>query len=164
MIQNAYVGLGSNLGDRAGYLLLAVRGMLEAGLDVTRVSSIYETAPVGNEDQPPFLNMVAELRGPTLPSPDQLLARLLRIESSLGRTRDVPQGPRTIDLDLLLVKDELKRTDFLTLPHPRLHLRRFVLVPLNELVPDLVHPALGKSIHELLENTSDKSAVNRWRP
>ena len=164
MIQNAYVGMGSNLGDRAGYLLLAVRGMLDAGLDVIRLSSIYETAPVENEDQPKFLNMVAELRGSTLPRSDQLLARLLRIEYALGRTREVPLGPRTIDLDLLIVKDEVVDTDFLKLPHPRLPLRRFVLVPLNELVPDLVHPTLGKSIRELLEKTPDKSTVARWRP
>jgi 2-amino-4-hydroxy-6-hydroxymethyldihydropteridine diphosphokinase len=164
MIQNAYVGLGSNLGDRAGHLLLAVRGMLDAGLDVIRLSSIYETDPVGNEDQPAFLNLVAELRGPTLPSPDQLLARLLRIEYSLGRKREVPLGPRTIDLDLLIVKDELANTEFLTLPHPRLHLRRFVLVPLNELVPDLVHPVLKKTVHELLEHTKDAGKVVRWKP
>src|SRR5918996_2981254 len=105
MIQNVYVGLGSNLGDRAGYLLLAVRGMLDAGLDVIRLSSIYETEPVEYEDQPPCLNMVAELRGSTLPSPEQTLARLLRIEYSLGRTREVPMGPRIIDLDLLIFKD-----------------------------------------------------------
>lgn len=164
MIQNAYVGMGSNLGDRAGYLLLAVRGMLDAGLDVIRLSSIYETAPVDNLDQPVFLNMVAELRGPTLPASPQLLARLLRIEYSLGRTRDVPLGPRTIDLDLLIVKDEHITTEFLTLPHPRLHLRRFVLVPLNELVPNLVHPTLAKPIHKLLETTPDKSEVVRWKP
>jgi 2-amino-4-hydroxy-6-hydroxymethyldihydropteridine diphosphokinase len=164
MIQNAYVGMGSNLGDRAGYLLLAVRAMLDAGLDVIRLSSIYETAPVDNVDQPAFLNMVAELRGPTLPAAEQLLARLLRIEYSLGRTRDVPLGPRTIDLDLLIVKDEQASTEFLTLPHPRLHLRRFVLVPLNELVPNLVHPALSKPIHKLLETTPDKSEVVRWKP
>lgn len=164
MIQNAYVGLGSNLGNRAGYLVLAVRGMLDAGLDVIRLSHIYETAPVGNEDQPPFLNLVAELRGSTLPSPEQLLARLLRIEYSLGRTRAVPQGPRTIDLDLLIFKEERSSTEFLMLPHPRLPARRFVLVPLNELVPYLVHPTLGKSITELLANTSDKSAVNLWHP
>jgi 2-amino-4-hydroxy-6-hydroxymethyldihydropteridine diphosphokinase len=164
MIQNAYVGMGSNLGDRAGYLLLAVRGMLDAGLDVIRLSSIYETAPVENEDQPSFLNMVAELRGSTLPRPEQLLARLLRVEYALGRTREVPRGPRTIDLDLLICKDERVNTEFLTLPHPRLQLRRFVLVPLNELVPNLVHPALGKSVRELLEQTPDKSAVARWRP
>lgn len=164
MIQNGYVGMGSNLGDRAGYLLLALRGMLDSGLDVMRVSSIYETAPVGNQDQPPFLNMVAELGGSTLPAPEPLLTRLLRIEYSLGRTRETSQGPRTIDLDLLIVKDERSSTDFLTLPHPRLTARRFVLVPLNELVPNLILPASGKSIRELLDKTSDKSAVTLWRP
>jgi 2-amino-4-hydroxy-6-hydroxymethyldihydropteridine diphosphokinase len=163
MIQNAYVGLGSNLGNRAGYLLLAVRGMLDAGLDVIRLSHVYETAPVGNENQPAFLNMVAEVRGSTLPSPEQMMARLLRIEYSLGRTRDVHMGPRTIDLDLLICRDEQRETEFLTLPHPRLHHRRFVLVPLNELVPTLIHPVLGKSIGELLANTDDDSSVTRWK-
>jgi 2-amino-4-hydroxy-6-hydroxymethyldihydropteridine diphosphokinase len=129
-----------------------------------RLSSIYETAPVEKEDQPTFLNMVAELRGSTLPKPDQLLARLLRIEYALGRTREVPLGPRTIDLDLLIAKDDVADTDFLKLPHPRLPARRFVLVPLNELVPHLVHPTLGKSIRDLLEKTPDKSAVVRWQP
>jgi len=164
MIQNAYVGMGSNLGDRAGYLLLAIRGMLDAGLDVIRVSSIYETAPLENEDQPKFLNMVAELRGSTLPSPEQLMARLLRIEYALGRKREVPMGPRTIDLDLLIVKDETRNTELLTLPHPRLHVRRFVLVPLNELVPDLLHPTLSEPICELLHKTPDTSEVRRWQP
>src|SRR4051794_1705415 len=164
MIQNAYVGLGSNLGDRAGYLLLAVRVMLDAGLDIIRLSSIYETAPVEYEEQPAFLNMVAELRGSTLPSPEQTLARLLRIEYALGRTRDVPLGARTIDLDLLIFKDERSNTEFLKLPHPRIAARRFVLVPLNELVPNLVHPLIGKSIRELLMETRDRSAVIRWKP
>jgi len=164
MIQNAYVGLGSNLGDRAGYLLLAVRGMLDAGLDVIRLSSIYETEPVEYEQQPPFLNMVAELRGSTLPSPEQTLARLLRIEYALGRTRDVRMGPRTIDLDLLIFKYQQIGTEFLTVPHPRLAARRFVLVPLNEIVPGLVHPVLGKTIGELLAHTNDRSAVVRWSP
>lgn len=162
MIQNAYVGLGSNLGDRAAYLLLAVRGMLDAGLDVIRLSSVYETEAVEYEEQPAFLNMVAELRGSTLPSPEQMLARLLRIEYALGRTRDVRLGPRTIDLDLLIYKDEHVATEFLTVPHPRLAHRRFVLVPLNELVPSLVHPVLGKSISELLAQTKDHSKVVRW--
>ena len=161
MIQNAYVGLGSNLGDRAGYLLLAVRGMLDAGLDVIRLSSIYETEPVEYEQQPPFLNMVAELRGPTLPSPEQTLARLLRIEYALGRTRDVRMGPRTIDLDLLIFKDQQVETEFLTVPHPRLAARRFVLVPLNELVPGLIHPVLKKPISELLAQTTDQKTVHR---
>jgi 2-amino-4-hydroxy-6-hydroxymethyldihydropteridine diphosphokinase len=162
MIQNAYVGLGSNLGDRAGYLLLAVRGMLDAGLDVIRLSSIYETEPVEYESQPPFLNMVAELRGSTLPSPEQTLARMLRIESALGRTRDVHMGPRTIDLDLLVFKDQVIDTEFLALPHSRLASRRFVLLPLAELVPNLVHPVLGKPVSELLVETKDRSSVIRW--
>jgi 2-amino-4-hydroxy-6-hydroxymethyldihydropteridine diphosphokinase len=161
MIQNAYVGLGSNLGDRAGYLLLAVRGMLDAGLDVIRLSSIYETEPVEYEQQPPFLNMIAELRGSTLPSPEQTLARLLRIEYALGRTRDIRMGPRTIDLDLLIFKDQQVETEFLTVPHPRLAARRFVLIPLNELVPDLVHPVLQKPIRELLAQTTDLKTVHR---
>lgn len=164
MIQNAYVGLGSNLGDRAGYLLLAVRGMLDAGMDVIRLSSIYETEPVEYENQPPFLNMVAELRGSTLPKSDQVLARLLRIEYALGRTRDVRMGPRTIDLDLLICKDEQHDTAFLTVPHPRLAARRFVLVPLAELVPNLMHPVLEKPISELLTLTRDLSTVVRWMP
>lgn len=163
MIQNAYVGLGSNLGDRAGYLLQAVRGMLDAGLDVIRLSSIYETAPVEYEEQPAFLNMIAELRGSTLPSPEQTLARLLRIEYALGRTRNVPLGPRTIDLDLLIFKDALSNTEFLKLPHPRIAARRFVLVPLNELVPNLIHPVQGKTISELLAHTKDSSSVVRWQ-
>jgi 2-amino-4-hydroxy-6-hydroxymethyldihydropteridine diphosphokinase len=164
ILQNAYVSLGSNLGDRAGYLLLAVRGMFAAGLDVIRMSSIYETEPVEYTDQPKFLNMVAELRGTTLPPPEQMLARMLRIEYALGRIRDVRMGPRTIDLDLLIYKDECRDTEFLRLPHPRLYLRRFVLTPLNELVPTLVHPTLKRSISDLLENTQDQSLVNLWQP
>ena len=164
MIQHAYVGLGSNLGDRAGYLLLAVRGMFEAGLEVIRLSGIYETQPVGNINQPPFLNMVAELRGTTLPTSEQTMARLLRIEYALGRTREVTMGPRTIDLDLLIFRDELRSTTFLTVPHPRLHLRRFVLVPLNELVPNLEHPTLKIPIADLLKNVADPSTVRRWSP
>ena len=164
MLQNAYVSLGSNLGDRAGYLLLAVRGLFAAGLDVIRLSSIYETQPVEYTNQPTFLNMVAELRGTTLPPPEQMLARMLRIEFALGRIRDVHMGPRTIDLDLLIYRDELRNTEFLRLPHPRMHLRRFVLEPLNELVPTLEHPVLKQTIGGLLESSEDLSAVTLWKP
>jgi 2-amino-4-hydroxy-6-hydroxymethyldihydropteridine diphosphokinase len=164
MIQNAYVGLGSNLGDRAGNLLLAVRGMFAAGLDVIRLSSIYETEPVEYPDQPAFLNMVAELRGSILPSPDQVLARLLKIEYALARTRDIRLGPRTIDLDLLIHKDATSSSEFLTLPHPRLHLRRFVLTPLNELAPALVPQGLQKTVAELLRDVDDNSLVKTWLP
>jgi 2-amino-4-hydroxy-6-hydroxymethyldihydropteridine diphosphokinase len=164
MIQNAYVSLGSNLGDRAGYLLLGVRGMLAAGFDVIRLSTIYETRPVEYTNQPMFLNMVAELRCTTLPTPEQVLARMLRIEYALGRIRDVHMGPRTLDLDLLLYHDERRSTEFLNLPHPRLHLRRFVLVPLNELVPTLQHPVLKQTVAELLRNLDDSSEVKVWKP
>ena len=164
MLQNAYVSLGSNLGDRAGYLLLAVRGMLSAGIDVIRLSSIYETQPVEYTDQPLFLNMVVELRGTTLPPPEQLLARMLRIEYALGRIRDIKLGPRTIDLDLLIYKDEVRNTEYLRLPHPRMHLRRFVLEPLNELVPTLHHPSLKGTINDLLLRIDDPSRVEMWKP
>jgi 2-amino-4-hydroxy-6-hydroxymethyldihydropteridine diphosphokinase len=160
---SAYVGLGSNLGDRAGNLLLGVRGMLAAGLRVARLSSVYETDPVDLTEQPRFLNMVAELSGP-LPTPEQTLARLLRVEYSLGRTREVPRGPRTLDLDLLLYGDLSQETEFLTLPHPRLHLRRFVLVPLAELAPAQTHPALRRTYAELLARVDDSAAVTCWRP
>ena len=159
----AYVSLGSNLGDRAGNLLLAVRGMLEASLCVSRLSSIYETEPVSEIDQPPFLNMVAEVGNP-LPPPEQVMARLLRIEYSLGRTREVPDGPRTIDLDLLLYGETQSRTQFLMLPHPRLPERRFVLEPLAEIAPRLVHPIVKLTVAELLERVEDKSAVKKWEP
>jgi 2-amino-4-hydroxy-6-hydroxymethyldihydropteridine diphosphokinase len=160
---NAYVSLGSNLGDRAGNLLLGIRGMLDANLEVIRLSQIYETEPVETFAQPAFLNMVAELRGNTLPRPEELMARLLRIENALGRTRDVTMAPRTIDLDLLLHGNETSETQFLTLPHPRLHQRRFVLAPLSELAPQFVHPKFGKTIAELLEQLDDDSDVKLWR-
>ena len=159
----AYIGLGSNVGDRAGNLLLGVRGMLNAGLRVVRLSSVYETEPVDVREQPPFLNMVAELCAP-LPTPEQLLARLLRIEFALGRTRTQRRGPRTLDLDLLIYGDRQQETELLTLPHPRLHLRRFALVPLAELAPQAVHPTLNKTFGELLADVEDAAVVRLWPP
>ncbi len=162
-IPNAYVSLGSNLGDRTGNLLLGVRGMLDSGLEVLRLSLVYETQPVDAEDQPAFLNMVAELRGSNLPPPEQVMARLLRIEYAQGRTREIKRGPRTLDLDLLLYRDEIRETEFLRLPHPRLHRRRFVLVPLAELVPRLVPPNLHRTVAELLAQLDDEYEVRRWK-
>jgi 2-amino-4-hydroxy-6-hydroxymethyldihydropteridine diphosphokinase len=156
--------MGSNLGDRAGNLLLGVRGMFEAGLVVTRLSSVYETEPVGVEDgQPAFLNMVAELSAP-LPPPEELLRLLLGIEHDAGRRRVRPLAPRTLDLDLLLYGGARRETETLTLPHPRLHLRRFVLAPLAELIPGAPHPTLGATFAELLAATGDRSEVRLWNP
>src|SRR5205814_5751005 len=152
-----------NMGDRAGNLLLALRGMMEASLVVTRVSSIYETQPVSEIQQPLYLNMIVEVGNP-LPPPEQVMARLLRVEYALGRTREVKNGPRTIDLDLLLYGDAESDTQFLRLPHPRLHERRFVLTGLAEIAPFLAHPTLKRTTTDLLESLEDKSVVKIWVP
>jgi 2-amino-4-hydroxy-6-hydroxymethyldihydropteridine diphosphokinase len=165
MLQHAYVGLGSNLGDRAGNLLLGVRGMLAAGLRVRRLSSVYETEPFGvGEPQPAYLNAVAELELAGLPAPAPLLARLLRIEHALGRRRTRPRAPRPLDLDLLLYGDARAETELLTLPHPRLHERRFVLAPLAELAPDARHPVLRQTFARLLAALPDDAGVRLWKP
>ncbi len=159
----AYIGLGSNLGDKAGNLLLGVRGLLEASFLVSKLSGIYEAEPVDLENSDNFLNMAAEIkvRGIT---PTQVMARLLRIEYLLGRRDKLLKKPRTIDLDLLLYGRELHTTEFLTVPHPRMQERNFVLVPLAEIAPDAVHPVYHKSIRELLGETLDRAHVTRWNP
>jgi 2-amino-4-hydroxy-6-hydroxymethyldihydropteridine diphosphokinase len=159
----AYIGLGSNLGDRAGNLLAAVRCLIEADFEVHALSGVYETEPIDIETDLEFLNMVAEIRVRDV-RPTQMMARLLRIEYVLGRRDKVEKRPRTIDLDLLYYGKEVMKTDFLTLPHPRLHLRKFVLVPLNEIAPQLVHPTLHKEIRQLLDDCDDISYVERWNP
>ncbi len=138
----AYVGLGSNLGDR--------RAMIDGALErlrPARVSSVIETEPVGRTDQPRFLNAVAELE--TVLPPAELLERLLGVERDLGRVRSERWGPRTIDLDLLLYGDLELRTRLLTVPHPELHRRRFVLEGLAELCPDRAVPGVGRTVRDL---------------
>ena len=159
----SYISLGSNLGDRAGNLLLGVRGLIEASFLVTKLSGIYETEPVGIDTDEPFLNMVAEIRSEAVTS-SQMMARLLRIEYLLGRTDKSLKKPRTIDLDLLFFGSHHSDTPFLTVPHPRLHQRNFVLVPLTEIAPNVVHPLMNKDAKTLLSESQDTSSVVRWHP
>jgi 2-amino-4-hydroxy-6-hydroxymethyldihydropteridine diphosphokinase len=152
----AYVGLGSNLGDRAAHLLLGLSALSRLPKTrLLRLSPVYETDPVG-PPQPPYLNMVAELE--TELSPKGLLAEMLRIEKALGRERRERWGPRTLDLDLLLYGDLVLEEAGLSVPHPRLHERAFVLVPLLDLLPEGRHPLLGQSFAELLASL-DASSV-----
>jgi 2-amino-4-hydroxy-6-hydroxymethyldihydropteridine diphosphokinase len=143
----AYIGLGSNLGDRRAM----IAGALEK-LQPRRVSAVVETQPVGMTDQPRFLNAVAELE--TELPPAELLTRLLDVERGLGRVRVERWGPRSIDLDLLLYGDTQVRSESLSVPHPELHRRRFVLEGLAELCPDRSVPGLGRTVRELLEVAS----------
>ncbi len=162
-IITAYVSLGSNLGDRAGNLLMAVRGLFEASLPVFRLSAIYETEPVEMENAENFLNMAAEIHLTNI-TPSQMMSRMLRIEYLLGRRNKFLHKPRFVDLDLLFYGDLQYETDFLTLPHPRLHTRNFVLAPMSEIAPHHVHPVLNKTVQELLEENISESNFERWNP
>jgi 2-amino-4-hydroxy-6-hydroxymethyldihydropteridine diphosphokinase len=155
----AWIGLGSNVGDRADALARAAGRLEAAGLRVVARSSIYRTEPVDVLDQPEFLNQALAVR--TTLDPRALLAVCLDVERSMGRVRRRDKGPREIDLDLLVHGDTVLDEPGLQIPHPRLHLRRFVLVPLAEIAPDLVHPALKTTIEALLERCPDRSAVSR---
>lgn len=143
---------------------MGIRGMLEAGIEVSRLSHIYETEPVETFAQPHYLNMVAELKANPLIKPEEMMTVLLNVEQSLGRTRDSLKGPRTIDLDLLFYGNQTRANRLLSLPHPRLQERRFVLVPLAELCPNLRHPVLEQTIKELLQKSTDRSEVKLWKP
>lgn len=162
-LTTAYISLGSNLGDRAGNLLFAVRGLLEASFTINKLSAIYETEPFDVENHGTFLNLVAEIHINNI-SASQMMARMLRIEYLLGRRNKTERKPRTVDLDLLLFGDYQCETEFLTLPHPRMHERRFVLTPLAEISPQIVHPRLQKNVGELLTECGDFSIVKRWNP
>ncbi|MSV34828.1 MAG: 2-amino-4-hydroxy-6-hydroxymethyldihydropteridine diphosphokinase [Bryobacterales bacterium] len=153
-MKTVYIALGSNLGDRVANLLQARERMQSSNLRLTRASSVYETEPRGLLDQPWFLNQVIEAE--TTLFPRQLLARLLKIEQEMGRQRLLPNGPRVIDLDILLFGNMVMHLPGLEVPHPRMAERRFVLEPLAELAPAIRHPRTGRSVREMLTEVTDQ--------
>ena len=159
-------GMEDNLGDRAANLLSAISALVNGGLQLTAASAIYETEPVDHLEQPQFLNQVIAVTAPGL-EPYSLLRFCLETESQLGRVRTIPRGARVIDIDLLLLGDFVLDGEFdgvnLILPHPRMHLRRFVLEPLTELAPQLQHPLLGQTVEQLLASLNDSAAVREYR-
>jgi len=155
-----YVSLGSNVGDREENLRAAIAALGDACVRVTRVSSFYETEPVDFLEQGWFLNCAVE--GETDVPALELLRALRGIETRMGSKKLVAKGPRLIDMDILLYGSETNDTPELQVPHPRMHLRRFVLVPLTEIAPEAVHPSLKKTVKQLLEETPDCSAVRRF--
>ncbi len=157
-MKTVYLGIGTNLGDRESNLAKAVELVEEYIGPVKHTSSVYETEPCGFQIENYFLNLVIEVE--TSLRPSGLLGRILMIESFLGRLREGKEyKSRIIDIDILLYDKRVIKTKVLVIPHPRIHERRFVLIPLSEIAEDLIHPVLGKSIRELLDECPDKSKV-----
>lgn len=160
----AWLSLGSNLGDSLQQLATAIKliGNEVELTEVRRLSPVYRTQAWGNTEQPDFLNMAVELRT-ALPAAE-LMQALLAVERKMGRERLEKWGPRTIDIDLLFYRHETIEVPQLRVPHPLLHQRRFVLLPMNDLSPEFIHPVLGKSIAQLLADCPDQSEAQPAGP
>ena len=158
-MSTAHLLIGGNLGDRKKNLLTAISLINEQCGPLTRSSSVYETEAWGKTDQPSFLNQALEVS--TSLNARQLMRKILKIEKEMGRVRKEKLGPRIIDIDILLYVNEIHDLRFLKIPHPEMHNRRFVLVPLAEIDPTLQHPVLKKTIAELLEECPDNLEVKK---
>jgi 2-amino-4-hydroxy-6-hydroxymethyldihydropteridine diphosphokinase len=158
-MNTAYLLIGGNLGDRAAYLHMAQTKIADTCGNITNTSSIYETAAWGNTSQPSFYNQAIVVS--TTLSPEALMDQLLSIELEMGRVRDQKYGPRTIDLDILMIDGLVFNTEKLTIPHPQMHNRRFALLPMVEVAPTLKHPLLDQSIEDLLQNCPDTLDVQK---
>ena len=158
-----YLSLGSNLGDRETYLREAISQLRDLGV-IKQVSGFYETQPVEVErEQPWFLNCALAMETDLMPL--EFLSRMLAVERSMGRIRTEPKGPRTIDIDILLFGNDVLDTPELTVPHPAMHQRRFVLEPMAEIAPAIVHPVLKRTVRELLHSLpADSGLVNKPLP
>lgn len=162
MRETAIILLGSNLGDREKNLETALIKLLEiTGNGEINLSGIYETAAWGNENQPAFLNQAIGIK--TAFSPEELLEIMLEIEKNMGRARDIKWNSRTIDMDLLYHGMDIRKSKNLDLPHPFIAVRKFVLVPVNEIYPEFIHPVTGNTQHQLLEMCTDPLPVKLIR-
>lgn len=155
-MSRACISIGSNIGDRISNCKKALLE-LERVSKIVKVSSFYETEPVGKEDQPEFINLAVIIETELIPK--KLLSDLKQIENKLGRVRHEKWGPRTIDIDIIFYDNLIIKEDDLVIPHPRAHQRRFVLEPLCEIDPEFVHPELKSTISELLQKLDDDKAV-----
>jgi 2-amino-4-hydroxy-6-hydroxymethyldihydropteridine diphosphokinase len=155
----AYLCLGSNLGNRQDNLDKAL-ALLSRQLRIKKISSVYETDPVGNVNQPLFLNLVCEVE--TRLSPAELLTVAKVIESKLGRAPNTSNAPRPIDIDILFYNEQVIETPELVIPHPRLTQREFVLVPFAEIAPNMMHPVNGRTIKDMLKQIRGKQGVFKW--
>ena len=154
-----YLCLGSNLGEREKNLTQALT-LLSQKVTLEKVSSIYETEPIGYKEQPFFLNLVCQI-GTNL-SPEELLHLAKAIENEMGRVPSFPNAPRLMDIDILLYDDQIINSQDLTIPHPDMTDRAFVLVPLVEIAPGVIHPQAGKTIAELAASAAGNSIVKKW--